>query len=169
MKTLLFILFTTFVFNASAQVPVRYPGDQLPPDAFPPPPPPVPPVTPSVPVKPAPPVVTQPRVKELIQVLSATYGGNCGAQDGNVPMWPLLVACNTYDFCAQAIEPAYLGSAAGFRPDCQNDFLIRYRCTSDVVERQAYLPDLKTTLGVVYLTCKTPNPQIFYKDPLYFR
>jgi hypothetical protein len=61
-----------------------------------------------------------------ISVVSATYGGNCGALFGNVTH-PLRKSCDGKLYCDYAVKVEILGDPA---PGCEKNFAIEYECVA---------------------------------------
>jgi len=59
-----------------------------------------------------------------IGVVSATYGGSCGVQQGNVTM-PLSIACNGKTSCEYTIDYRLIGDPA---PGCKKDYVAKWTC-----------------------------------------
>jgi len=59
-----------------------------------------------------------------VQVVSATYGGNCKAPQGNVTNF-LVAACDAKESCSYRIDFAVLGDPA---PGCSKDFVATWKC-----------------------------------------
>lgn len=104
------------------------------------------------------------QINDTMRVISVTYGGNCGAPEGNINI--ALNHCNGYEVCNYQFYASQFPEAAALKPECLKDLFVRYICGKDTMERQAYRyaeADQKT----IYLTCaKETSARIFYKDPL---
>lgn len=59
-----------------------------------------------------------------VQVLSATYGGNCRAAQGNVTNF-LAAACDGKESCSYRVDYAVLGDPA---PGCAKDYVATWKC-----------------------------------------
>ena len=104
--------------------------------------------------------------EDTMEVLSVTYGGNCGGYEGNVTN--SMRVCNGFESCNYQIIAESFGTISGLNPHCQKDLLVRYMCGKDTVERQAYrYPETNTK--TIYLTCRNDHPRILYKEPIYRR
>ena len=62
-----------------------------------------------------------------IDVVEATYGGNCGAVPGNAST-PASAACRGKTQCAFPVDATTLGDPAG---GCPKDFSVQWRCSRD--------------------------------------
>lgn len=83
-----------------------------------------------------------------ISVLSATYGGNCGAPAGNVTSF-LTSACNGLASCDYAVHYQTLGDPAY---GCQKDFAVQWSC--DGVPQHLSLPGEAGFGSVAALSCQ---------------
>jgi peptidoglycan/LPS O-acetylase OafA/YrhL len=87
-----------------------------------------------------------------IRVVSATYGGSCGAPPGNVTR-ALMAACNSHESCDYVVDVAKLGDPAG---GCAKDFVLNYACMPGDQRRDAEIPAEAGLGSHVDLAC-TPN------------
>jgi peptidoglycan/LPS O-acetylase OafA/YrhL len=105
----------------------------------------------AVPIVPAP-----PRAADSIEVLSATYGGNCGAKQGNATR-ALAAACNGKVGCNYIVDVTKLGDPAS---GCGKDFAAEYACLPSTAPRQVDLPDEAGLGSHLLLDCAaTPSQQ----------
>jgi peptidoglycan/LPS O-acetylase OafA/YrhL len=65
-----------------------------------------------------------PFISSNMEILSATYGGNCGAPSGNVTAF-VRKACNGQTACDYAVDHRILGDAA---PGCGKSFVVEFVC-----------------------------------------
>jgi len=84
-----------------------------------------------------------------ILVVSATYGGNCGARPGNVTE-ALADACTGRRVCEYTIRHQILGDPV---PGCPKDFVVRWQC-GDGRPRRAGVPPEAGFGSVVFLSCR---------------
>jgi hypothetical protein len=85
-----------------------------------------------------------------IEVVEASYGGNCGVAAGNATA-SVANGCNRRLNCDYEIRRKWLGDPA---PDCTKDFVVRYRCGPDAPLRRVKV-DAEAGFGsVVSLTCE---------------
>jgi peptidoglycan/LPS O-acetylase OafA/YrhL len=84
-----------------------------------------------------------------IRVLSATYGGNCGAKIGNVTD-NIGQDCDTKTSCAYTVQVQKLGDPA---PKCAKSFFVKYQCGDESIARSAALPGEAGLGSVIRLTC----------------
>ena len=82
-----------------------------------------------------------------MQIRSATYGGNCGAQYGNAS-WAVQQRCNGSMNCQFTVNVNQLGDPAY---GCAKDFRIEYRCPNGRVETSS-LPG-ETHGKTLYMQC----------------
>jgi hypothetical protein len=66
-----------------------------------------------------------------ISVASATYGGNCGAPQGNAT-YDVALSCNEKVDCKYTVDTSRLGDPAG---GCDKDFAISYFCRAESAMR----------------------------------
>ena len=83
-----------------------------------------------------------------IYVVSATYGGNCGAPRGNVT-FAVAEACNGRRVCPYAVDFRVLGDPAR---GCPKDFTVRWVC-GDGEPRRAGLPPEAGHGSQIVLSC----------------
>lgn len=99
------------------------------------------------------PIATAPPVPQAqpsgIDILAATYGGNCGAKHGNATR-ALVTACNGKESCDYSVEVARLGDPAS---GCGKDFSVEYLCKPGTASREAGLPGEAGFGGHVLLDC----------------
>jgi uncharacterized repeat protein (TIGR01451 family) len=85
----------------------------------------------------------------VIQVQSATYGGNCGAPQGNAT-WSVAPSCNGLASCDYTVDYHVLGDPA---PGCAKDFVAQWTCGGDQIVRTVYAPPEAGFGSVVRLSC----------------
>jgi hypothetical protein len=96
--------------------------------------------------------------KVAIQVVAATYGGNCGASHGNVTD-RLVAACNEKTTCKYTVRVETLGDTA---PGCAKDYIAEWSCDDSPVVKRAksvVKPEDHNEAGfgsIVTLTCDAP-------------
>ena len=73
---------------------------------------------------------------EGLDVISATYGGNCNAPRGNATQ-DVKLNCDGKATCAYVVDVRKLGDPAN---GCGKDFLVQYRCASAELDHQIKLP-----------------------------
>src|SRR5262249_27590357 len=71
-------------------------------------------------------MAAKPKNEPKVTIVSATYGGNCGAPPGNVTR-SLQAACTGQETCDYVVDVSVLGDAA---PGCSKSFSVHYRCGS---------------------------------------
>jgi len=71
-----------------------------------------------------------------IRILSATYGGNCGARIGNATH-DVETACATKESCDYTVDVKKLGDPA---PRCAKSFFVKYQCGGETAARSAGAP-----------------------------
>lgn len=64
-------------------------------------------------------------VHPVIQVVSGTYGGNCGRSEGNVTGY-LARACNDKLSCKYSVDYKVIGDPA---PGCAKDYVAKWTCS----------------------------------------
>jgi len=84
-----------------------------------------------------------------ILVVSATYGGNCGAPPGNVTE-ALADACNGRRVCEYVVRYQILGDPV---PGCGKDFVVRWHCGDGRPRRTGAPPEAGFGAAVV-LSCR---------------
>ena len=84
-----------------------------------------------------------------IHVLSATYGGNCGARIGNATN-AIDGACRAKTICDYTVDVEKLGDSA---PGCGKSFFVKYQCGGEVAARTAALPGEAGLGGLIHLSC----------------
>ncbi len=75
-----------------------------------------------------------------IKVLSATYGGNCGAPLGNTTAI-VRKACNGLTTCDYEVKASILGDAA---PGCGKSLSVEYLCMPSAQSLRAEIPGSTT-------------------------
>jgi hypothetical protein len=85
---------------------------------------------------------------QRLEVLSATYGGSCGARAGNVTTI-VNAACEGLAACTFRIRVEELGDPA---PGCAKDFVAVWTC-GDAESRQATVPGEAGFGSTVQLSC----------------
>lgn len=83
-----------------------------------------------------------------LQILSATYGGDCGAPSGNETA-TLGAACRGLPSCTYVVETSTLGDPA---PGCAKDYAVTYTCNGGPAT-SAYLPAEAGNGSVLNLQC----------------
>jgi hypothetical protein len=84
-----------------------------------------------------------------ISVISATYGGRCGVEHGNVTH-DVAASCDGKTECTYAVKVERLGDPAG---GCAKDFAVSYFCSSEATMRHQELPPEAGFGGVLNLNC----------------
>jgi hypothetical protein len=84
-----------------------------------------------------------------VNIRSATYGGNCGAAQGNATQ-DLASSCNGKRDCTYKVEVNHLGDPA---PKWGKDFVASYSCAPDTTILRKELPAEAGFGGIVNLTC----------------
>jgi peptidoglycan/LPS O-acetylase OafA/YrhL len=85
-----------------------------------------------------------------LNVVSATYGGNCGGPADNATR-DLAANCNGKAACAYAVDVNRLGDPA---PDCGKDFVASYSCAPDAPILRKKLPGEAGLGSVLTLSCR---------------
>ena len=86
-----------------------------------------------------------------LSVVSATYGGNCGAPFGNVTS-PLRKSCDGKVYCDYAVKVELLGDPA---PGCEKNFAIEYECAADNARFTKFIGGEAGLGSYINLTCKS--------------
>ena len=84
-----------------------------------------------------------------ITVVSATYGGNCGAPTGNVTS-ALASACNDQGQCNYTVDYQVLGDPAY---GCAKTYQAQYTCAADTTVHTVSAPAEAGFGSVVTLSC----------------
>lgn len=84
-----------------------------------------------------------------IQVVSATYGQNCGAPKGNVT-GHLADACNNTNKCSYTVDYKIIGDP---RPRCGKTYEAEYKCRSQGTTKTVSAPPEAGMGAVVILDC----------------
>ena len=84
-----------------------------------------------------------------IRVLSATYGGNCGAPVGDVTD-DMRKTCATGNSCQYRVSVNKLGDPA---PGCSKSFFVKYQCGGETGTRIAGAPPEAGLGSLVHLSC----------------
>jgi hypothetical protein len=84
-----------------------------------------------------------------IRVLSATYGGNCGARIGNATD-AIGGACGAKASCDYKVDVNKLGDPA---PGCGKSFFVKYQCGGESTARTAALPGEAGLGSLIHLSC----------------
>jgi hypothetical protein len=84
-----------------------------------------------------------------IRVLSATYGGNCGARIGNASA-PISRACGGKAACDYTVDVKTLGDPA---PGCGKGYFVKYHCGGEAAPRTAGVPGEAGLGSTVRLQC----------------
>jgi hypothetical protein len=95
-----------------------------------------------------------PAVTNGIEIMAATYGGNCRAPRGNVSA-ALRRACNTKHICNYIIDVDVLGDPAD---GCAKDFVVEYMCEPNTTRMVQKIPGEAGLKGQLFLSCP-PDPQ----------
>ncbi|MBW8878752.1 MAG: hypothetical protein JF614_27655 [Acidobacteria bacterium] len=85
----------------------------------------------------------------VVNVVSATYGGNCGAAAGNVTS-QLATACNGRSSCNYTVDYRLLGDPA---PGCAKNYVARWQCGTNTTTFIATAAAEAGFGSVVTLTC----------------
>jgi len=88
-----------------------------------------------------------------ISVVSATYGGNCGAPGGNATQ-DVVASCNGRTECSYSVKVERLGDPAN---GCGKDFAASYFCEAEATMRHQVLPAEAGFGGVLNLSCTQPE------------
>ncbi len=94
-----------------------------------------------------------------IDVLHATYGGNCGASKGNVTSH-LVNACNNTNRCEYKVDYKVIGDPA---PRCGKTYEAEYRCRSRNETRKVSAPAEAGLGSVVLLDCTRTVWDVIFK------
>jgi hypothetical protein len=84
-----------------------------------------------------------------IGVLSATYGGNCGAPTGNATA-AVASACGGRATCNYTVDVDKLGDPA---PRCAKSFFVKFQCRGDTAARTAAVRGEAGLGSLVHLAC----------------
>jgi hypothetical protein len=85
-----------------------------------------------------------------LRIDAATYGGNCGAPEGNATR-PLSEACDGRDACSYVADRAALGDPA---PGCAKDLVVRWSCPGEAAGTRTFAVAPEAGLGsIVALAC----------------
>lgn len=96
-----------------------------------------------------------------IEVLHATYGGNCGAPKGNVTAH-LANLCNNTNRCEYKVDFKVIGDPA---PRCGKSYEAEYRCRSRDETRKVSAPGEAGLGTVVLLDCTRSVWDVIFKGP----
>lgn len=88
-------------------------------------------------------------VTEGIRVISATYGANCHAKQGNATS-ALSSVCNGKNDCDYVVDVMALGDAA---PGCGKNFVVSYQCMPDRRALDRSLPGEAGLRSILHLAC----------------
>jgi peptidoglycan/LPS O-acetylase OafA/YrhL len=88
-----------------------------------------------------------------IQIISASYGRNCGALPGNVTK-RLQNACNRHADCQYRVDVAVIGDPAAF---CLKAFLVEYECLPNRARLSKTLPGEAGLGSLLVLDCSHPD------------
>ncbi len=92
---------------------------------------------------------TAPEPISGLNIRSATYGGNCGAAQGNVTK-DLASSCNGKTDCAYKVDVDHIGDPA---PKCGKDFIASYSCAPDATVVRSDLPAEAGLGSILNLSC----------------
>ncbi len=84
-----------------------------------------------------------------IRVLSATYGGNCGAPIGN-STGQVETACGTKTSCDYEVDVNKLGDPV---QGCGKSFFVKYQCGGESAARTAAVPGEAGLGSLIHLSC----------------
>jgi peptidoglycan/LPS O-acetylase OafA/YrhL len=87
-----------------------------------------------------------------IGIVSATYGGNCGAPAGNATE-AVVSACGGTASCNYAVDVTKLGDPA---PRCAKSFFVKFRCGGDSTTRSAAALGEAGLGKLIHLSCPSP-------------
>ncbi|SAK52867.1 hypothetical protein AWB79_01943 [Caballeronia hypogeia] len=87
-----------------------------------------------------------------IEVISGTYGANCGAQNGNATR-DLTRQCNGRDTCAYMLDRKRISDPAG---TCRKDLQANWRCTDTEFHTAMLSPEAGMNSTLV-LSCVEQN------------
>jgi peptidoglycan/LPS O-acetylase OafA/YrhL len=94
--------------------------------------------------------IAQERSKSVgIQVQSATYGANCGAQPGNSTL-RMQSACDGLSVCDFVVDVAKLGDVA---PGCGKDFTVSFLCAPNRELSRIQIPGEAGFKSVAHIDC----------------
>ncbi len=96
-----------------------------------------------------------------IEVLFATYGGNCGAPKGNVTT-QLSNACNNTNRCEYEVNYKVIGDPAR---GCAKTYEAEYRCRSRNQTRNLSAPGEAGLGTVVVLDCTRSVWDVIFRGP----
>jgi hypothetical protein len=96
---------------------------------------------------------TAPAPSSGLNIRSATYGGNCGAAQGNTTSH-LASSCNGKEDCIYNVDVNLLGDPA---PRCGKDFAVSYSCAPDTTILRKDLPAEAGFGGVLKLNCPSAS------------
>jgi peptidoglycan/LPS O-acetylase OafA/YrhL len=85
-----------------------------------------------------------------IGILSATYGGNCGAPTGNATA-AVVTACGGRATCNYAVDVNKLGDPA---PRCAKSFFVKFRCGDDSATQSTAVRGEAGRGSLIYLACR---------------
>lgn len=88
-----------------------------------------------------------------VQVVSATYGANCGAAADNVKA-PLAAACDGKNHCEYVVDYQVLGDP---KPGCAKSFTVAWTCAAGGSQRTASLAAEAGFKSKVVLSCGLPG------------
>ena len=78
-----------------------------------------------------------------------------------------MLGCTGIEACNFEVNADKMGMGP-INNTCAKDFLVRYKCESDQVERQSY-SYAEAHMTTVYLSCAPEQARFHYKKPIYFR
>jgi hypothetical protein len=96
-----------------------------------------------------------------VQILSATYGGSCGAPRGNATK-DLANRCNGREDCDYVVDVDRLGDPA---PRCGKDFQVEYSCAPDTALLLKQLPAEAGLKGHLQVNCTPETKQAVTPTP----
>jgi hypothetical protein len=82
-----------------------------------------------------------------IRITSATFGGNCGAPEGNLT-WPLVQACDGRSLCRYQVGEETVEALAADPEKCANRLTVQWRCGNRPATFEAASPARATPPGI---------------------
>jgi hypothetical protein len=110
------------------------------------------------------PVSPPPPPPAIVQIVSGTYGGNCGQPRGNVTPH-LAQTCNGQPACAYRVDYQVIGDPA---VGCGKDYVAEWSCTGSPQVYRASAPPEAGYGAVVQIGCgmqAAPPPPVTYAPP----
>lgn len=84
-----------------------------------------------------------------INVITATYGGNCGQPSGNVT-WDVSPACSGFGSCKYDVRTSFLGDP---KRGCEKEFSVSYTCSNHPTLVRTEFASREANGKTVTLTC----------------